>query len=197
MKRERQYEHPLRNREPEPARSENYPPLPKPVHVTDLASLRIGDPSLWSAYQDLLGALRNDMVPVEAQVALVEALPPATKREVVNKLAGLDASVLMTLKDQLQLVDSVLRRIITPEGGVNPNVDGRIDISPKEAINLSIKLTQIITRDLPKMYKVDRVQNLEKAMFKVIDETMTKEQQDQVLLLLQEYQLEDAKRAEG
>lgn len=179
------------------AHSNNYPTLPRPVDVTDLVSLRIGDPLLWKAFQDLLAALRNDMLPVEAQVQIVEAMPPSTQRDIVSKLAGLDASVLMTLKNQLQLVDNVLRKVVTPEGLANQNADSRIDITPKEAINLSIKLTTIITRDLPKMYKVDRIQNLEKAMFKVIEETMDKEQQDQVILLLQEYSLEDAKRAEG
>ena len=175
--------------------SSKYPSLTKPVAVNDIASLRLGDPGLYEVWETMIGALRNEMLPVEAQVQLVEAMPPSTQREVVNKIAGFDSSILMTLKHQLHLVDSVLRRVIGEDGSSKP-VEDHIDISPKEAINMSIRLTQVITRDLPKMYKVERVQNLEAALFEVVETLLTKDQQDAVLLKLQEKNLEEARRKE-
>lgn len=174
--------------------SREYTSLPKPIAVNDIPSLRVGDPGLYQAWQDLLGALKNHMLPIDAQVQLVEAMPPTTQREIVNKIAGFDSSVLLTLKNQLQLVDNVLRRVITEDGRPNTETQG-IDISPKEAMNMSIKLTQVITRDLPKMYKVERL-NLEASLFEVVETLLTKEQQDAVLLKLQEKTLEDARRKE-
>jgi hypothetical protein len=175
--------------------SELYPSLAKPIPVNDVESLRLGDPGLFKLWDELVSALSLGLLPVEAQVKLVEAMPSSTQREVVNKIAGFDSSVLMTLKHQLHLVDSVLRRVIDDDGKVK-TLDERIDISPKEAINMSIKLTQVITRDLPKMYKVERVQNLEAALFEVVETLLTKDQQDAVLLKLQEKNLEDARRRE-
>lgn len=175
--------------------SQRYPSLPKPVQVNDIESLRLGDAPLHASWQDVLGALRNNMLPSDAQLQMVEAMPASVQREVVNKIAGLDSSVLMTLKHQMHLVDSVLRKVISDDGTVK-TPDQRIDISPKEAMNMSIKLTQVITRDLPKMYKVERVQRLEKALFQVVETLLTKEQQDAVLTLLQELNLEEARRSE-
>lgn len=175
--------------------SREYTSLPKPIAVNDIPSLRVGDPGLYQAWQDIIGALKNQMLPIDAQMQMVEAMPPTVQRDIVNKIAGFDSSVLLTLKNQLQLVDSVLRRVITEDGRPAQDTQG-IDISPKEAMNMSIKLTQVITRDLPKMYKVERLQNLEASLFEVVETLLTKEQQDAVLLKLQEKTLEDARRKE-
>lgn len=186
---------PLKSEDKAEFKSEKYPSLPQPIAVRDIESLRLGDPGLHKAWQDLLGAMSNDMLPVQAQIALVEAMPSNVQRDIVNKIAGLDSSVLMTLKNQIQLVDSVVRRVLDNDGRLLP-VEERMDVSVKEAMNLSIKLTQLITRDLPKMYKVERVQRLEESLFEVVETLLTKEQQDAVLLKLQEKNLEDARKRE-
>lgn len=176
--------------------SERYPTLEVPPEITDIESLRLGDPSLYQTYQVMLGAVTTSLLPIEAMLKLVEAMPATVQRDLVNRIAGMESSVLMTLKHQLHLVDSVLRRVIGEDGRVITS-DERIDISPKEAMNMSIKLTQVLTRDLPKMYKVERVQRLEEALFKVVETKLTKEQQDEVMLLLHELTMEDARRKEG
>lgn len=176
--------------------SERYPTLTKPIDVTDVESLRLGDPGLHRCWETIVGAITTQILPIEAMLKMVEAMPATVQRELVNKIAGMESSVLMTLKHQLHLVDSVLRRVIGEDGRVITS-DERIDISPKEAMNMSIKLTQVLTRDLPKMYKVERVQRLEEALFKVVETKLTKEQQDEVMLLLHELTMEDARRKEG
>lgn len=176
--------------------SDRYPTLEVPPEITDIESLRLGDPSLYQTYQVMLGAVTTSLLPIEAMLKLVEAMPATVQRDLVNRIAGMESSVLMTLKHQLHLVDSVLRRVIGEDGRVMTS-DERIDISPKEAMNMSIKLTQVLTRDLPKMYKVERVQRLEEALFKVVETKLTKEQQDEVMLLLHELTMEDARRKEG
>lgn len=173
----------------------SYDTLPKPIPVNDVPSLRAGDPPLFEAWQTMLAAMKNSMLPMDAMLQLVESMPASLQRDIVNKIAGFDSSVLMTLKGQMQMVDQVLRRVITDDGKVQETAK-EIGITPKEAINMSIKLTQVITRDLPKMYKVERLQNLEAALFEVIETQLTRKQQDAVLLKLQEKSLEDARRKE-
>lgn len=172
-----------------------YDTLPKPIPVNDIPSLRLGDPPLYAAWQDMLGAMKESMLPMDAMLQLVEAMPASVQRDIVNKIAGFDSSVLMTLKGQMQLVDQVLRRVISEDGKLQETAK-EIGITPKEAINMSIKLTQVITRDLPKMFKVERLQNLEAALFEVIETQLNREQQDAVLLKLQEKSLEEARRKE-
>ena len=96
------------------AQSERYPTLPKPVEITNIESLRLADPTVYDALQVILGCMRNDMLPDAVQLEIVEAMTPNTRRAVVQQIAGLDASVLMTFKQQIALVDNVLRRIVTP-----------------------------------------------------------------------------------
>lgn len=173
--------------------SSNYKSLPTPVEVTDLESLRTADPSVYEAIQIVLGCLRNDMLPDEVQLAIVEAMSPNTRRAIVQQIAGLDASVLMTFKQQINLVDSVLRRVVTPEGqAISSGND--LGISVKDAMNMSLKVCGMLTKDLPKVYSLARVQRLEQALLNVV-ETLPKVMQDQVLAELEKQELKAAKEA--
>lgn len=175
--------------------SRNYDSLPAPVDVTDIESLRFADPGMYSSFQDILAGLNQDLLPADAAMALLEAMNPALQRELVNKVAGLESSVLMTLKNQLQLIDAVLRKVVTPDGQKTVSSE-EIGISPKEAITLSLKVTQMLTRDIPKIYTADRYQRAEASLFNIVEKMLSKEQQDAFLKELHEQTLKDAKQGE-
>ena len=175
--------------------SERYPTLPTPVEVTNIESLRTADPAVFEALQIVLANLRNDMLPDVVQLQIVEAMSPNTRRHVVQQIAGLDASVLMTFKQQINLVDSVLRRIVTPEGVLIES--GRdLGMSVKDAMNMSLKVVGMLTKDLPKVYNIARVQRLEQALLTVV-ETLPKVTQDKVLMELERAELNAAKESRG
>jgi hypothetical protein len=175
--------------------SRNYDSLPAPVDVTDIESLRFADPGMYEAYEAILAGLRQDLLPSDASMALLEAMNPAIQRELVSRIAGLESSVLMTIKSQLVLVDAVLRRVVNPDGSPVSTRDDT-GITPKEAINLSIKITQMLTRDIPKLYTADRYQRAEATLFGIVERMLTKEQQDAFLRELHEQTLKDAKQGD-
>ena len=139
-----------------------------------------GDPGMRQAVQDVIGALRQDLLPLNVQQAIVDAMSPAARRDLVAKIAGLEASVLMTFKQQIQLVDTVLRRIVNPDGTVTATAED-YDIPLKDAMNLSLKVTQVMVRDLPKIYTIDRIQKQEEALRRVMETHLTRKQQEALL----------------
>ncbi|QYW06460.1 hypothetical protein uan_048 [Pseudomonas phage UAntarctica] len=170
----------------------NYPDMPEPVEITDIESLRAGDPTVFEAVQILLGCLRNDMLTEEIQLQIIEAMSPQVRRSIVAKLAGLDASVLMTFKQQISLVDNVLRRIVTPEGQLI-KTGQELGLSVKEAMTMSMKVAGMLTRDLPKVLTLSRIQRQEQVLQSVVD-TMPKKYQDQFLVALERAELEAARQ---
>ena len=155
-----------------------------PIRVLGEGTLAERDAGLAAAVEDVIGALRQDMLPADVQLALVNAMSPSARRDMVSKIAGLDASVLMTFKQQISLVDTVLRRIVNEDGTVTANSED-YDIPLKDALNLSLKVTQVMVRDLPKIYTLDRVQRQEDALRKVMETCLTRDQQEKVLLELE------------
>lgn len=155
-----------------------------PLRVLGEAGLALRDPALHRAAEDVIAALRQDLLPADVQLSLVNAMSPSARRDMVSKIAGLDASVLMTFKQQISLVDTVLRRIVNEDGTVTANAEN-YDIPLKDALNLSLKVTQVMVRDLPKIYTLDRVQRQEEALRRVMERCLTREQQEEVLLELE------------
>jgi hypothetical protein len=155
-----------------------------PLTIAPRGDALSDDPGLRSSVEDVIGALRQDMLSYQVQERIIEAMSPTTRRDMVAKIAGLEASVLMTFKQQIQLVDTVLRRIVNSDGTVTPNADD-YDIPLKDALNLSLKVTQVMVRDLPKIYTIDRIQKQEEALRRVMESHMTREQQEAVLLELE------------
>lgn len=142
------------------------------------------DPSLHRAVQDVIGALRQDLLSSDIQRSIIDAMSPSARREMVAKIAGLEASVLMTFKQQIQLVDTVLRRIVNPDGTVTATAED-YDIPLKDAMNLSLKVTQVMVRDLPKIYTIDRIQKQEEALRRVMETHLTRPQQEALLAELE------------
>lgn len=159
-----------------------------PIRVLGEGTLAERDAGLAAAVEDVIGALRQDMLPADVQLALVNAMSPSARRDMVSKIAGLDASVLMTFKQQISLVDTVLRRIVNEDGTVTANSED-YDIPLKDALNLSLKVTQVMVRDLPKIYTLDRVQRQEDALRKVMETCLTRDQQEKVLLELERIEI--------
>jgi hypothetical protein len=159
-----------------------------------MAAFAVRSPSLHADCENVIGALKQDMLPHETQMAIINAMSPAARREMVAKIAGLDASVLMTFKAQIHLVDTVLRRIVGEDGTV---LQEDSSLSLKDALNLSLKVTQIMVRDLPKIYSLDRIQRQEEALRRVMESHLTRGQQEALLEELEKIENPDAARLPG
>lgn len=141
-----------------------------------LEALRDRDEPLYEAAQAVLGALRQDMLPADVQEALFQGLNPAVQRSLIAEASGLDAGILVTFKQQLSLVDAILRRTFNSDGSL---AQGQADMGmdPKDVLNMSLKVSQMMIRELPKVYSMDRVQRMETALLKVMAEHLSREQQ--------------------
>jgi len=162
------------------SRSAKYPQLPLGAPVTDLDSLRQHDPSMYTLVMDVCSAMKLELLPTEAMQKIVESCSASVQRELVTKIAGLDSSVLLSFKTQMSLIEAVLSRVIHPNGTTNSAGTG-LDISVKEAINMSIKLTTAMATHLPKFVKLEKIQRMEAALFEVVETLLTKDQQRAVL----------------
>lgn len=153
--------------------------LPPMEHFTPpSADERMG--GLSEPVREVIGALKQDLLPVEVQLQIVNAMSPAARREMVAKIAGLEASVLMTFRQQITLVDTVLRRIVNDDGTVTATAED-YDLPLKDALNLSLKVTQVMVRDLPKIYSLDRIQKQEEALRRVMETCLDRDQQERLL----------------
>lgn len=149
--------------------------------------MRFADPGLFAAVSLLHESMKAGLVPDEAQHQLFEMMSATVRRTIVQKAAGLEASVVVTFKEQLALIDKVTRKVISPDGTLNPEAKA-LDISPKDAINMSLKIVGMMTRDLPKVISLARVQRKENALLAVIQQ-LDEETQQKVLLLIEEAEL--------
>ena len=59
-------------------------------------------------------------------------------------------------------------------------------ISLKDALTMSRSVTQTIIKDMPNVYKIERLQKLERAFGDVMEKHFTPEQRDEVLKSLSE-----------
>lgn len=134
--------------------------------------------------QALISDLDNNRVSEEQLDILISFFPRERMRKLVHEYAGLDASMLMTLTQQVKLMDAVVGQLIDTDGTLK-QVSG-VEISLKDALNISARVTQMILRDLPKIYSLERTMNLEVAMGDIMEEYFTPEQQQKVLQRLEE-----------
>lgn len=160
-----------------------YPPMASPIPVTSMATLKYADRALYDGIEALKVNLKHDMLPECIQMEIIDAMSPAAKRALVQQMAGLDASVLVTFKSQLKLIDAVCSRVINPDG--TPRNNHGLDISVKDAINMSLKVVSMLVKDLPKVLTLSRVQRLEDSLLEVVH-SLPKDKQDEVLRLLEE-----------
>lgn len=153
--------------------------------VPEAQGLQDADPALYEAVQTVLGALRQDMVPAELQEELFHCMNPSVQRSMVSEASGMEAGVLATFKSQLNMVDAILRRTFNEDGTLALGQED-LGIEPKDVLNLSLKVTQMMVRELPKVYSMDRVQRMEGALLKVMSEHLTRDQQEAFLAALDE-----------
>ena len=148
--------------------------------LSEAKSLRASDPGLADAVDTVVGAIKQDMLPADVQEEIFRGMNAAVQRSLVAEVAGLDSSVLASFKQQLGLVDSILRRTFNSDGTLASGQED-LGIEPKDVLNLSLKVTQMMVRELPKVYSMDRVQKMEGALLKVMSEHLTREQQEAFL----------------
>lgn len=130
--------------------------------------------------EDMVDLLQAGLVSEKDQSAMANALSPSVQRELVQKISSLDASVLTTFKRQLTLIDTVLRSLVSEDGTPKPASEDS-DISLKDAMTLSLRVTQIMVRDLPKLYTIERIQKQEEALRRVMEKHLSKAQQEELL----------------
>lgn len=135
--------------------------------------------------RSLISDLRLGFVKDYEIEEILNAIPREIMRRKIYQYAGLDASFLMTLTQQVRLVDSVVNQLVHTDGTLKP-VSADVDISLKDALNLSTKVTQMMLRDLPKIYNLERVAKMEQAIGDVMEKYLTPGQQDEVLRRLEE-----------
>lgn len=149
--------------------------------IAGTETLRNLDPDLHRAAEDVIAALRQDMLPTETQEALFKNMNAAVQRNLIAEASGLDASVLVTFKQQLSLIDAILRRTFNSDGTLAASGADGMSMNPKDVLNMSLKVSQLMVRELPKVYSMDRVQRMEQALLKVMSEKLTREQQEAFL----------------
>lgn len=135
--------------------------------------------------QEVLELSHSGNLPDELLISFLEKLPQETLRTIVQRVAGTDTSFIMTFTKQVKLVDAVLNSIVYPDGRLKPQSED-LDISLKDALRMSLDISKVMVRDLPKLYGMDRVQKLEQALADVMESEMTAEQRDKVLERLSE-----------
>ena len=178
------WDQPTLAKAPEAYHPKAYKPMHNPPPVVDLESLKYADRPLYDGICLLMLNLRTEMLPDNIQMDIVEAMSPSTRRAIVAQMAGLDASVLVTFKQQLKLIEAVTSRVVTPEGLPVPG-GNNLDISVKDALNMSMKVISMLVKDMPKVITLARVQRLETSLLKVV-ETLPRDKQDEVLRILEE-----------
>lgn len=122
----------------------------------------------------------------EAQLTpLINSIPRETMRKLVYSYAGMDASLFLTLKQQVTLVDRILANLVTPDGQLRPIPEDMPSISLKDAVMMSTRVTQMILRDLPRVYNLEKVAKMEIALGNVMERHLSPSQQAEVLAELE------------
>lgn len=116
---------------------------------------------------------------------LVGSLPRAYMRKLVYQYSGMEASMVATLNKQVEFIDRILSKMITASGDILPSAV-EMGVSVKDALRVSTDIARLITRDLPRVYSVDRYMKLERSIGDVMEEYLTPEQQAKVLDRLQQ-----------
>lgn len=150
--------------------------LPKGVEALSIPTR----PSWEDSFDATKYYLAEGIIPPAKAHELLESLPSETLRELISKIAGTDASFLATFTKQVRLVDAVLNQLVHPDGRLKESgADAGINL--KDALTLSARISQMLLKDLPKLYKIDRIQRMEQAFGDVIEEYFTEEMRNKVL----------------
>lgn len=143
------------------------------------------EPELNDALTLVMDGIGAGLIPEHQQRKLWDELSPNLRREIVAREGSLDANTLSTFKQQMRMVNGIMSQLFTPDGTPMPPGEGGIGMSHKDAMTLWMKLNQMMTRDMPKIINMERFQRLESALFQVMEETMTPDQQAMVLARLE------------
>lgn len=160
--------------------------LPLAILPPGMTSLKPTFEDHWEqAFEECKFNLSQGIIPEDKAYELLEALPSETLRELVRKIAGTDASFLTTFTKQVRLVDAVLNQLVYPDGRIRENASDA-GISLKDALTMSARISQMLIKDLPKLYTIDRIQRMEQAFGDVIEEHFPTDMQEKVLNRLSE-----------
>ncbi len=170
--------------------SDKYPPMASPQQVTDIASLQEADPEVYDAIQLLRSHISDELLTEEIQKEIFNCMSPSVRRMIVQDAAGLDASVVVTFKEQLRLVELVCSKVISPDG-LPLQTGHKLGITVKDAMNMSMKIVGMMVKDLPKVITLARVQRKENVLTEVIN-SLPPAAQEKALALLEKLEMEAA-----
>ncbi|MGB2102990.1 MAG: hypothetical protein ACPHVN_00055 [Luminiphilus sp.] len=139
------------------------------------------EPVIGDAVQQTVDALQAGLIPDDVQKMLWDNMGPGIRREVISKEGSMDTMVISTFKSQMSLVDSMMKQMFQYDGTPVEGSEEAMGMSRKDLLSLWMKLNQMMTRDLPKVYTMERIMNLEESLGKVMEELLTEEQQAAVL----------------
>ena len=154
-------------------RSRRCDDLPDVVEVNTIAEMRLRDPGLYAAWRTVISAIEVDALPMDAMETLLTSMPQQVQRDLVHAISGSNSSLLLGFRQSMRKAEEVLESAI--------NGDGASGLTVKDAINLQVKLSSTMARDLPKFIKLENVQRTERALTKVMESHLTKAQQRAVL----------------
>lgn len=169
--------------------SDIYPELANPQAISDIASLRECSPEIYDAIQVLQQYMRDGMLNEEIQLEIFNTMSPEVRRGIVMEAAGLEASVVVTFKEQLKMVEKVCSQVISPEGLPLQEGIKKLGLTVKDAMNMSLKIVGMMTKDLPKVITLARVQRKERVLTEAI-ESLPQHARDTALALLEKLELE-------
>lgn len=155
------------------------PPGVAPLHTVSLKA------TCSTAVEQVITAIAEGILGDADIQSILQAVPRDTMRRLVYEYAGMGSDMLLMLNKQVQLIDSVLNQLVTPDGHLKQVPEG-FGMGLKDAMNLSVKCSQMILREFPKVYSISRVQRLEMAIGEVMEKHLTPEQQGEVLKRLEE-----------
>lgn len=137
------------------------------------------------AFEEVKLGLSEGFIPPAKAYELLQSLPSETLRKLVEDVAGTNASFLTTFTKQVRLVDAVLNQLVYPDGRIKESA-AEAGISLKDALTMSARISQMLLKDLPKLYTIERIQRMEQAFGDVIEEYFTPAQQNKVIKRLTE-----------
>lgn len=139
------------------------------------------EPELAHALKLVMDGIDAGLIPEKQQRDLWPVISSNLRREIVAREGSIDAATLSTFKQQMAMVSGIMNKLFETDGTPIMHEEGGFGMTHKDAMNLWMKLNQMMTRDLPKIVTMERVQRLEQAMVGVMEKTMTADQRAAVL----------------
>lgn len=132
--------------------------------------------------QPVIDALRAGLLMPEEQHRLFEEFEEVVQQRVVVEVAGMDASTVMMIKRQIQLLNTVMEESLgDSEGSSEYGTVSRYRMDIKDILGMMHKTTQLMAKELPKIQNTARLTAIEGVHTAMVEEFLPREAQDKYL----------------